>query len=197
MNVYRIAGLTSDYSRVCLEQVTETVAGHPYVVSTALPQATFYASGQAAAIPSHDEGCLRGYFKYIGWASTGSYQLFDDGEWHRIASTDEHYLPGNYCAYIIRAAGMPVFDAWEGPTMAIHGVQDELGTIETLGDVNGDGRVDVADIAAIITVMAGLNHNPDYKADVNGDTRVDVADIATVIDIIAGKTGYRPEIKTE
>ena len=197
VNVYRIAGLTSDYSRVCLEQVTETVAGHPYVVSTALPQATFYASGQAAAIPSHDEGCLRGYFKYIGWASTGSYQLFDDGEWHRIASTDEHYLPGNYCAYIIRAAGMPVFDAWEGPTMAIHGVQDELGTIETLGDVNGDGRVDVADIAAIITVMAGLNHNPDYKADVNGDTRVDVADIATVIDIIAGKTGYRPEIKTE
>ena len=55
----------------------------------------------------------------------------------------------------------------------------------------------MADIAAIITVMAGLNHNPDLKADVNGDTRVDVADIATVIDIIAGKTGYRPEIKTE
>ena len=53
------------------------------------------------------------------------------------------------------------------------------------GDVNGDGIADVADIAAVIDVMAkGKNDNK--KADVNGDGTVDVADIASVIDIMAG-----------
>ena len=54
------------------------------------------------------------------------------------------------------------------------------------GDVNGDGTVDVADIASIISFMAG---NPDIakeNADVNGDGTVDVADIANVISIMAG-----------
>ena len=51
------------------------------------------------------------------------------------------------------------------------------------GDVNGDGAVDVADISAIITVMAsGVN---DPAADVNGDGAVDVADISNVISIMA------------
>ena len=50
------------------------------------------------------------------------------------------------------------------------------------GDVNGDGSVDVADIAAIIDVMAGT---PNSSADVNSDGTVDVADIAAVIDIMA------------
>jgi len=60
-----------------------------------------------------------------------------------------------------------------------------------LGDVNGDGTVDVADIAAIIDVMAGtLNAEPstlNSSADVNSDGIVDVADISMVIDIMAGK----------
>ena len=51
------------------------------------------------------------------------------------------------------------------------------------GDVNGDGSVDVADIGAIIDVMAKGGSNT--AADVNGDGVVDVADIGTVIDIMA------------
>ena len=52
------------------------------------------------------------------------------------------------------------------------------------GDVNGDGSVDVADIAAIIDVMAAGNSQK-AEADVNGDGNVDVADVANVIDIMA------------
>lgn len=56
------------------------------------------------------------------------------------------------------------------------------------GDVNGDGAVDVADIATVIDVMAGTGiTNPLQqadKADVNGDGSIDVADIATIIDIM-------------
>ena len=52
------------------------------------------------------------------------------------------------------------------------------------GDVNGDGTVDVADISAIISVMAGTTTYA--HADVNGDGTVDVADISNVISIMAG-----------
>ncbi len=52
------------------------------------------------------------------------------------------------------------------------------------GDVNGDGTVDVADISAIISNMAGT---AEYAAaDVNNDGTVDVADISNVISIMAG-----------
>ena len=62
---------------------------------------------------------------------------------------------------------------------AMDGETDEAVT----GDVNGDGAVNVADIAAIISVMAGT---ADYdKADVNEDGAVNVADIALVISIMA------------
>ena len=57
------------------------------------------------------------------------------------------------------------------------------------GDVNSDGTVDVADISAIINVMAGLNvldTAATDNADVNGDGQVDVADISAVINIMAG-----------
>ena len=58
------------------------------------------------------------------------------------------------------------------------------------GDVNGDGTVDVADIATIIDAMASATGNS--RADVNGDGTIDVADIATVIDIMAGKGDDTP-----
>lgn len=55
------------------------------------------------------------------------------------------------------------------------------------GDVNSDQSVDVADIASIISVMAGsASSSIADNADVNGDGYVDVADIATVISIMAG-----------
>jgi hypothetical protein len=56
-------------------------------------------------------------------------------------------------------------------------------------DVNGDNAVDVADIATVISVMAGNDVGGPVPArsvaDVNGDGVVDVADIASVIDMMA------------
>ena len=53
------------------------------------------------------------------------------------------------------------------------------------GDVNQDGVVDVADIASVISVMAGSAEYPLSSADVNGDGAVDVADISSIISIMA------------
>ncbi len=57
------------------------------------------------------------------------------------------------------------------------------------GDVNGDGEVDVSDIAFIIDIMSGKetgNATATVSADVNGDGTVNVADVAVVIDIMSG-----------
>ena len=53
------------------------------------------------------------------------------------------------------------------------------------GDVNGDGSVDVADISAVISIMAGESVVGGIPADVNGDGTVDVADVAAIVTIMA------------
>ena len=65
------------------------------------------------------------------------------------------------------------------------------------GDVNGDFTIDVADIATVISVMAGdatLGGVAHY-ADVNGDGTVDVADIATIIDEMAARARIQEVLK--
>ena len=66
--------------------------------------------------------------------------------------------------------------------------QNPDAVIEIEGDVNQDGTVDVADIATVISVMAGDEDDQNAKlADVNHDGTVDVADIASIISIMAGQ----------
>jgi hypothetical protein len=55
----------------------------------------------------------------------------------------------------------------------------------TPGDLNGDGKVNVGDIMAIINIMA--DGGKDLKGDVNGDGAVNVGDIMAIINIMAGK----------
>ena len=54
-------------------------------------------------------------------------------------------------------------------------------------DVNGDSKVNVGDIMAVINYMAGQAEGIDKKvADVNGDEKVNVGDIMAIINIMAG-----------
>jgi len=68
----------------------------------------------------------------------------------------------------------------DGGTFRLVTITEESGI---KGDVNGDGIVDVADISAVINVMAEGTENK--SADVNGDALVDVADISAIIYIMA------------
>ena len=62
-------------------------------------------------------------------------------------------------------------------------------TTHILGDVNGDGTVDVSDVNIVINVMLGKNQDPQVKlwADLNNDGTVDVSDVNAVINIMLGK----------
>ncbi|MBO4871460.1 MAG: C10 family peptidase [Muribaculaceae bacterium] len=53
------------------------------------------------------------------------------------------------------------------------------------GDVNGDGKVDIEDVNAIINIILELKTRSYYKgnADVNNDNKVDVEDVNAVINI--------------
>ena len=57
---------------------------------------------------------------------------------------------------------------------------------DPVGDVNGDGMVDVADVNLIINIMLGQMASTDM-ADVDGNGTIDVADVNTVINLMLGK----------
>lgn len=50
-----------------------------------------------------------------------------------------------------------------------------------VGDVNGDGRLSISDIAALIDFLLYGGDIP-ASADANGDHQISIADIATIID---------------
>ena len=58
--------------------------------------------------------------------------------------------------------------------------------IEKMGDVNGDGRFDVADIQSAVRMRAGLA-TPTVRADLNIDGHLSSADLKALVSLIAGK----------
>ena len=58
------------------------------------------------------------------------------------------------------------------------------------GDINGDGKVDIADVNAVINAMLGKG-GLTPAADVTGDGKVDIADVNAVINLMLGKVGTR------
>ena len=60
----------------------------------------------------------------------------------------------------------------------------------SLGDINGDGKVDVSDVNIVINIMLGKVQASQYpgNADVNNDNKVDVSDVNKIINIMLGKS---------
>ena len=59
----------------------------------------------------------------------------------------------------------------------------------TLGDVNDDGFIDIADVTSVLTIMAGKGGSNliEEAADVNEDGYIDIADVTSILSIMAGK----------
>ena len=65
-------------------------------------------------------------------------------------------------------------------------VVDGMITVGTKGDFNGNGRVDIGDVAKVAFMVAG-KVTPDPRADFNGNGRVDIGDAAKIAFYLAGK----------
>ena len=62
-----------------------------------------------------------------------------------------------------------------------------------VGDVNGDGEVNIADVNKLIDIIMGgfANYDTRHRSDVNYDSEINIADINSIIDYLLG--GYLPE----
>ena len=60
----------------------------------------------------------------------------------------------------------------------------------SLGDVNGDGEISVADVTSVINILLGGHVNYDIfkRADVNRDNELTIADISLIINYILGNS---------
>jgi hypothetical protein len=68
----------------------------------------------------------------------------------------------------------------DGPTITLRFVKGNV--IEPIvGDVNGDGEVNIADVNAVINMILD---SPAENGDVNGDGEVNITDVNAIIDII-------------
>jgi hypothetical protein len=59
-----------------------------------------------------------------------------------------------------------------------------------LGDVNGDGKVTIADVTALVNIILGKDTTGQYNhaaADVNQDNQITIADVTALVNIILGK----------
>jgi hypothetical protein len=54
------------------------------------------------------------------------------------------------------------------------------------GDVNGDGRVNVSDVAELINMILGISSMNLENADIDSNGKVNVSDVAALINIILG-----------
>lgn len=131
---------------------------------------------------------LRYHYRFIATGDkVGFERNRDESTEVELASKDEVYLTVNgnenhFFGNWTWETDDKKWISWAGDAISDYH-EKPADTIE--GDVNGDGSVDVADISAIISNMAGTSNYD--KADVNGDGTVDVADISAVISIMAGK----------
>ena len=108
--------------------------------------------------------------------------LTSEGKLGMVKST-RYRLPANK-AYLPVEAGSPD----ELTLITYEDYVRQFGPLTTKGDVNGDGKVDVGDIMAIINAMTTAVPGASASGravDVNGDGKVDVGDIMAVINLMA------------
>ena len=55
---------------------------------------------------------------------------------------------------------------------------------DELGDVNGDGRVNVSDVSSLVNMILGIVPVDTMRADIDGNGRVNVSDVSSLINII-------------
>ena len=71
-----------------------------------------------------------------------------------------------------------------------HIVEQDLTGVVVPGDVNGDERVNVSDVAELVNMILGVIDKNEPVADVNGDGRVNVSDVTALINSILGTQGW-------
>ena len=115
---YRIAGILSDLSKICIEPVETIEAGQPCIYLAEGEQITFYEYGEKAKepLPYADENNLMGFFQTSARAPKGSFVL-QNGAWVQVSKTRP--VIDDFTAIIYKLDNLQVLSTWNGKTMDI------------------------------------------------------------------------------
>ncbi len=131
LTFYQIAGITHDCRNICIEEISETQAGVPFIYKSSLGEAMFLEHGKEATSATDGPGNLRGFLKLRTGSSRvpAGYYVLTDGKWQKVQS-DNRPLASSFCG-IIRpfndrsSKPFTIFQTWDGPSIPIEGITDE------------------------------------------------------------------------
>ncbi len=160
----------------------------------------YNVGAQQFAVPTTG-GTYGGYTWAFSTTPVGVELLLQtDGNYHIRTTGDNIYMsisPG-YTGPVISY----YYSSDEGVPFGINDVgtaSDEVVTqlkaalaqfITTIGDVNRDGAISIADVTALVNIILGKDDSAEYDldaADVNLDGTISIADVTALVNIILGK----------
>ncbi len=92
--------------------------------------------------------------------------------------------PGTYELYFEGYTFVHYGDNWESEYSSAQSFTYYIEASEVVGDVDGDGTVNVADVTKVVSIILGEDAND--AADIDGDGTVNVADVTKIVTIILG-----------
>ena len=118
----------------------------------------------------------------IAGEATGTWKI-EEGKSYVTLKINNTYYHGVMVEQTLESTDTktPAFTAIAATTgVTVWGYQTEGNNQKA--DVNGDGKINAADVTAVTSVMSGNDYN--QKADVNNDGKVNISDIIIIINII-------------
>ena len=184
-NLYIRAGETKDVEIILRNETTYSALQTDLVVPDGLQM-----------IDDDGEFIIRPTSRLTSNHQVSSYQLPDGAI--RILVTSQNVWPISGHDGAVLSMTLKADDSFAGSkafTLSNTIVVEEDGTKHVLdefvawinvGDVTGDGKVDVEDVNAVINLILKLNTVADYPGtpDVTGDGKIDVEDVNAIINII-------------
>ena len=117
----------------------------------------------------------------IAGEATGTWKI-EEGKSYVTLKINNTYYHGVMVEQTLESTDTktPAFTAIAATTGAtVWGYQTEGFLEDPMGDVNGDGKVNTADVMAVMNIIKTKGY--DQKADVNNDKKVDIGDIIIII----------------
>ncbi len=129
IQLYNIVGITSDFSRLCLEPVEQTEPGVPCMYKADRAEVSFLEYGEAVTSAKPGVGNLRGFFQTMARVPQ-NYFILENGEWRKVTESADRPKLVNYTAVMRpltdnQSTVFTVYSDWEGETIAITGLSEE------------------------------------------------------------------------
>ncbi|MBO4813600.1 MAG: BspA family leucine-rich repeat surface protein [Muribaculaceae bacterium] len=107
----------------------------------------------------------------------------------KLYTNDFSYSMFEYCTAIRGCKGTTYDSNYVDHTYAhIDGGSSNPGYLSDTvrGDVNGDGKVNVSDVTALVNMILGVIPKDFTRGDINGDGKINVSDVTVLINLILG-----------